>query len=126
MVGNLLACAVQTLSAISSMKSARHLAIVLVTAPDLKTARVLVHAVLRAKLIACANLFHKIESHYWWQGKIERSAEVLILFKTTKGKLAALEKLILAKHPYDTPEFITLPLGSGTRRYIDWVTSSVS
>ena len=44
---------------------------VLVTAPDLKTARKLARAALAARLVACANLIPRIESHYWWQGKIE-------------------------------------------------------
>ena len=106
------------------MKSARNFAIVLVTAPDLKTARALARAALDARLVACANLVPKLESHYWWQGKLERSNEVLILFKATKVKLGALEKLVLANHPYDTPEFIAIPLDSGTPRYLDWIASS--
>ena len=103
------------------MKSATSFAIVLVTAPDLKTARALAKAALSARLIACANLVPKIESHYRWQGKIESSAEVLLILKTQKSKLPALEKLVLAKHPYDTPEFIVLPLSAGNKKYLDWL-----
>ena len=106
------------------MKSARNFAIVLVTAPDLKTARTLAREALDARLVACANLIPKLESHYWWQGKLERSNEVLILFKTTKRKLPSLERLMLAKHPYDTPEIITIPLDSGTPHYLDWLAAS--
>jgi len=99
---------------------------VLVTAPKLITARVLAKAALEARLVACANLIPKIESHYWWQGKMESSAEVLIIFKTTKSKLKALEKLIVAKHPYDTPEFVVLPIIAGNKRYLAWVGASVN
>lgn len=106
------------------MKSAAKFSIVLVTAPDLKTARALAKAALQAKLIACANLVPKVESHYWWQGKIESGAEVLLLLKTPKSKLAALEKLILARHPYDTPEFLVLPVSAGSVRYLDWLAES--
>jgi len=106
------------------MKIAGKFAIVLVTAPDLKTARVLAKSALKAKLIACANLVPKIESHYWWQGKIESSAEVLLILKTQKSKLAALEKLVLAQHPYDTPEFVVLPLAAGNKKYLDWLAAS--
>ena len=106
------------------MKSAAKFAIVLVTAPDLKTARMLAKAALQARLIACANLIPKVESHYWWQGKIESGAEVLLVFKTSKAKLAALEKLMLAKHPYDTPEFLVLPLSAGNERYLDWLAAA--
>ena len=105
------------------MKSKFSLA--LVTAPDMKTARKLARAALEARLIACANLVPRIESHYWWQGKVDRSAEVLLILKTTASKLAKLEKLILAEHPYDTPEFITLPLTGGNKRYLDWLAASV-
>jgi periplasmic divalent cation tolerance protein len=103
------------------MKSAATFAVVLVTMPDLKTARALAKTVLQAKLIACANLVPKIESHYWWQGKIESGAEVLLILKTQKSKLAALEKWILARHPYDTPEFLVLPLSAGSKKYLGWL-----
>jgi periplasmic divalent cation tolerance protein len=97
---------------------------VLVTAPDLKTARHLALTALTARLIACANLVSKIESHYRWQGKLERSAEVLLIMKTTKSRLAALEKLIIAKHPYDTPEFVVLNLAGGAKKYLTWLEES--
>ncbi|MDB6025044.1 MAG: cutA [Verrucomicrobiales bacterium] len=100
--------------------------IALVTAPDLKTARLLAKVALEGRLVACANLVPKIESHYWWQGKIERATEVLVIFKTTRSKLLPLEKVILANHPYDTPEFVSFPLTGGSKRYLDWLTASVS
>ncbi len=102
------------------MKSAKF-ALVLVTAPNLKTARTLAKSALQAKLIACANLVPKIESHYRWHGKIESSAEVLLILKTQKNRLAALEKFVTAKHPYDTPEFLILPVSGGSKKYLGWL-----
>src|SRR4051794_21396754 len=101
-----------------TMKNASKFALVLVTTPDMKTARALAKGALEAKLAACANLIPRIESHYWWQGKLERGTEVLILFKTTKKKLAALEKTVLSHHPYATPEFLALDLAKGAERYL--------
>ena len=98
--------------------------IILVTTPDLKTARRLARAALAARLIACANLVPKLESHYRWQGKLERSAEVLMIMKTTAARVAALEKLVLAKHPYDTPEFVVLNLAGGAKKYLVWLSES--
>jgi periplasmic divalent cation tolerance protein len=106
------------------MKSAAPFAIALVTAPDLKTARILAKAALKERLAACANLIPKVESQYWWQGKIESGAEVLIIFKTRKSKLGALERLIAARHPYDTPEFLVLTLAKGSRNYLKWLADS--
>ena len=102
------------------MKPAGNYFIVLVTAPDLKTARQLARTALKAKLVACANLVPRIESHYWWQGKIERGDEVLMFFKTTRRNLPELEKLVLALHPYDTAEFVVLPVNRASQRYLDW------
>jgi periplasmic divalent cation tolerance protein len=103
------------------MKVAKNYSIVLVTTPDLKTARALARSALAARLIACANLIPKIESHYRWRGKIESSREVLMVLKTTKSRLTALERLVLAKHPYDTPEFLVLPLNAGSKKYLEWL-----
>lgn len=94
----------------------------MVTAPDLKCARTLIQVVLNERLAACGNLIPKIESHYWWKGKLECSKEVLVLFKAPSNKLKSLEALILKNHPYDTPEILALPLGSGNARYLDWIT----
>ncbi len=107
------------------MKSARQFSLVLVTAPDLKVARRLARAALKAKLIACANLIPKIESHYWWKGRLEKSGEVLLLLKTHRAKLRALEILLIARHPYDTPEFLVFPVGAGNGRYLDWLAASL-
>jgi len=108
------------------MKQAGKFRIVFVTAPDLKTARKLARAALAARLVACANVMPKIESHYWWRGKIESSTEVMVIFKTTLVRLGALENLVVKLHPYDTPEFIAVKLDAGNERYLDWLTASCS
>lgn len=108
------------------MKAANRFVLVLITAPDLKTARALAKAALLARQAACANLIPRIESHYWWQGKLEQGKEVLLLLKTTELKVTALERTILARHPYDTPEFLVLRLTRGTERYLGWLAESVS
>jgi len=108
------------------MKSVGSFAVVLVTVPDLKTARALAKVVLCDHLAACVNIVPGIESHYWWQGKLERGAELLLVLKTVKSRLAALEEAILAHHPYDTPEFVVLPLVAGNLRYLDWLVAEAT
>src|SRR5262249_1833145 len=106
------------------MKSAASYRLVLVTAPDLKSARSLARSALKLRLIACANLVPRVESHYWWQNKIERGNEILLVLKTPARCLSKLEKLILAEHPYDTPEFLVLKLNAGSSRYLQWLAAS--
>ena len=96
-------------------------AVALVTAPDWKSARQIARAAVREKVAACVNLIPGIESHYHWRGRIESSAEILLVFKARRSKLAELEEVVLARHPYDTPEFIVLPLTGGNKKYLAWL-----
>lgn len=108
------------------MRAASQFSLVFVTAPNAVTARRLARAALKARLVACANLVPAVESHYWWKGKIAKSREVLVLFKTSRKRLRQLERLILEQHPYDTPEFVSVPLGQGTPRYVEWILDSIA
>ena len=97
--------------------------IILVTAPDPQSARELVTAALKQRYVACGNIIPKVESHYWWQGKLESSQECLIIFKSIESMLAPLKALILDKHPYDIPEFVSLEIHSGSSPYLEWIQS---
>ena len=107
------------------MKTAARFRLVLVTAPDLKVARGLARTILQARLAACVNLLPGVESHYWWQGALETGREVLLLIKTDQQRLAALERLVRETHPYDTPEFLALPIRAGSARYLDWMAANL-
>src|SRR5436190_3197836 len=98
----------------------------LVTAPDVETARKIAQAALTQKFAACANITPNLESHYWWQGKLEQSAEVLIVFKTTVKMQAALRDCVLANHPYENAEFITQPINFGNDEYLAWIRQNVA
>ena len=98
--------------------------VVLVTAPKITVARKLARLVLEERLAACVNIVRGVESHYWWEGKVCRDAEVLLVMKTAKARLKALEEQVLAAHPYDTPEFVTWPIARGSKKYLDWLTEN--
>ena len=100
--------------------------VVLVTCPTRSNALVLAEAVLRKRLAACANLVPGIESRFWWQGKIDRARETLLILKTTARQVARLRTAVLALHPYDVPEIIALPITAAHPPYLQWVSSSVS
>lgn len=102
------------------MKIANEVLVVMVTAPEIETARKLARLALEQKLAACANLVPGIESHYWWQGELASSNEVLILFKTSDRQAGGLEKLVRENHPYDTPEFVAIPPSRVNEKYLAW------
>lgn len=90
------------------------------TAPNLDVARALARAALEARLAACANIVPGLESHYWWQGRLETSTEVLVIFKTAKARLAELQALLLPLHPYQTAEWVAWRLEVGSAAYVRW------
>jgi periplasmic divalent cation tolerance protein len=60
-------------------------------------------------------------SVYWWQGAIEESSEVLLMFKTTAERIEALKAAILAAHSYQTPEVLVLQVESESADYAAWL-----
>jgi periplasmic divalent cation tolerance protein len=108
------------------MKTTARCVMVLVTAPNTKTARLLARSVVESGLAACVNIVPRVESHYRWQGRLEQSQESLLLIKTTRRRVRELEARVLSEHPYDTPEFVVMPLAAGNGRYLDWLEASVA
>src|SRR2546425_10222968 len=99
-------------------RAAAH-AMAYVTAPDLKTARLIARTVVERRLAACANLW-PIESMYRWKGRLEEANEGVIVFKTRR---ALLQKLIATgreKHPYEVPCIVSYPMGPALREYLEW------
>ena len=95
--------------------------LVLVTAPDLDVASMLAKGAVERRFAACGKIISNIESHYWWEGKLESSPEFQLLFKTHQERVANLEDWIVSQHPYETPEFIVIPVESGFEEYLNWI-----
>lgn len=83
--------------------------IIYVTNPDLKTAKRIASALLKKRLIACANFF-PIESAYWWKGKIETAREVVSILKTRKANWNKVKTAARELHPYETPCITKIPV----------------
>jgi periplasmic divalent cation tolerance protein len=100
-------------------------AVVLVAAPNLKTARRLAGQAVKDRLAACVNIMPGLESHYAWKGKVEKAREVLLVMKTTRRQLPALWAYIRDAHPYETPEFLVLSVAGGSKGYLEWLAANV-
>jgi periplasmic divalent cation tolerance protein len=84
----------------------------------------LARAVVEARLAACAQVTGPVASVYRWQGAVEHAEEWACRFKTTLAAQPALEAALLARHPYELPEIVMLPL-EGSAAYLAWVERSV-
>jgi periplasmic divalent cation tolerance protein len=95
--------------------------LVLTNLPDTYSAHALAGALVEARLAACVSILAPCRSVYRWQGKTENAEEVPVLIKTTAARYAALEAAIRARHPYELPEIIAVPIDRGLPEYLTWV-----
>src|SRR5260370_33298214 len=95
--------------------------IVLVTCGSAAEARKIAEVVVKKRLAACVNILAvPVESVYRWKGKLEKSRERLLIIKSSKARLQALEREVMRLHSYETPEFIAIPISGGCSRYFSW------
>lgn len=97
--------------------------LVLCTCPDAETARRLAEGLVAERRAACVNLIPGLTSVYPWQGAIETAEECLLVAKTETGAFGAVEAFLKARHPYELPEIIAVPVVGGSAAYLDWITA---
>jgi periplasmic divalent cation tolerance protein len=95
-------------------------AVLLTSLPDRAAAKAMAEKLIAKRLVACVQMV-PIESVYEWQGTVEEAAEILLLCKMKREDYAEAEKLILAQHPYETPEVVLLPIEAGSSAYLAWI-----
>ena len=100
--------------------------LILTNCPDEESANVIALAVVEAQLAACVNILPRVQSVYRWQGAVESTSEIPLLIKSTATNYPALEAAIRARHPYDIPEIIALPISQGLPAYLNWVAAETA
>jgi periplasmic divalent cation tolerance protein len=77
------------------------------------------------RLAACVNVLGEMESVYRWNEAVESERECQLIIKTTADRVAELKTRIHEIHSYEVPEFIVLPVASGSDTYLRWIRQSV-
>jgi len=96
----------------------------LCTCPDRATAQRIAEGLVDEGLAACVNLLPGVHSVYRWQGAIAHGDEVLLLVKTTRDRMDALQARLLEWHPYELPELLAVEASGGLPAYLDWVANA--
>ena len=95
--------------------------VIFITAANKKEARKIAGGLVKNKLAPCVNIVDKIESVFFWDGKINRAKEVLLMVKSRKDKFKKISDFVKANHSYQVPEIISLPITSGLAAYLRWM-----
>ena len=89
--------------------------------PDRASAQALARALVEERLAACVSVGAPTDSLYHWRGEIETAQEVPVAIKTRSGRYAAVEAAIRARHPYELPEILAVPVVHGLEPYLRWI-----
>jgi len=93
---------------------------VLVTIPE-KDAQSLAKNLLEERVCACVNIIKGVESHFWWEQKLDTSQEALLIIKTKEALFGKLRTAIENNHPYEVPEVISFNIDRINQKYLDWL-----
>src|ERR1051326_3470163 len=92
--------------------------VVLITCGDRTEAERVAMALLEARLAACVNMVTGMTSLFWWEGKIDRAEEVLLIVKTTAALVSQLVETVRKHHSYQVFGTVALPILDGNPDYL--------
>jgi periplasmic divalent cation tolerance protein len=97
--------------------------LVYTTWPDADTAAAAARAAVEAGAAACAHVLAPMRSVYRWDGALEEASETPVLFKTTAGAAERLRALVVARHPYDLPCVVAIPISAAGSHpaFLAWI-----
>jgi periplasmic divalent cation tolerance protein len=91
------------------------------TYPSIVEAERAGRALVERRLCACVNILPGMVSLYWWQGKIDRGDEVVMIIKTRAGLSEKVRAVVKEMHSYTTPAILVLPIESVDPDYHAWI-----
>ncbi len=95
--------------------------VVFTTFPNEPEAKACMDALLKSRLIACANIVPRVHSCFLWKKTISSEEEVMVVMKTQKKRVQKLTETIQEQHAYEVAEVIALPIIAGSAEYLQWI-----
>jgi len=95
--------------------------VLFITTADAEEARRIASVLVKKRKAACVNIVPGVSSLFWWQGKVEKADECLLMVKSRASLLNQIVKLVKQHHSYDVPEIIALPIIGGNPDYLEWI-----
>jgi len=93
----------------------------LTTVPGDFDASALAQQLVHDGLAACVTILPAVQSVYAWQGEVQHDREQQLIVKTTEDRVEAVWATLKARHPYEVPEFLVIPIADGNDDYLEWI-----
>lgn len=90
------------------------------TCKDKKEADKIANTLLVKHLVACAKQV-LVTADYQWQGKIEKSNEVLLVMESREDLFDQIERKVAKLHSYDTFVLEALPISKISKKAANWL-----
>ncbi len=91
------------------------------TYPSIVEAEQAGRALVERRLCACVNILPGMVSLYWWQDKIDRGEEVVMIIKTRASLAEPVRAAVKQMHSYSTPAIVVLPVENVDPDYHAWI-----
>lgn len=92
-----------------------------ITCADEAEAESIGSMLVQRRLAACVNILPGMKSLYWWQGKLERGREAVLLAKTRTELVDALTEAVKEAHGYEVPCVVAMPISGGNQDFLAWI-----
>ena len=99
--------------------------VIFVTVSSKQEAQKISISLIKQKLAACVNVVDKVDSIFFWENKVQKAKEFLLVIKSTRAKFTQITKLIKSLHSYKVPEIIGLPIVVGDQPYLRWIDATL-
>ena len=99
--------------------------VILITTGSEEEAHRIADQLLNQRKAACVNIVPRVDSLFWWQGKLDSAQESLLVIKTKTSKLKEITELVKKVHSYEVPEVIALPIIGGNEDYLKWLDTTL-
>lgn len=97
-----------------------------VTVPSKALAQNIAKICISERLAACASILGPSESHYIWDGTMQKAKEYVLLLKTTSACKNKLTKRIASLHTYECPCILQFSTNQGNSKYLRWIRETVN
>ncbi len=91
---------------------------------NMREAKKIGHDLLEKKLAICINIFPKVISAYWWEGKIEEAEEILLCFKSKKSLFKKINTAVRNLHSYEVVALVAFSIDQMDPKYKNFVSKN--